>query len=125
MATLTLTDLYVHDAADLSDYTTVGQNAEMVDTSQPVEVRRMAGGRFRSVSRPGAQRVVQLTCRGVTRAEYVDLRSRVGVPVLVRDQRGLRLWGVIGSVSASEFIARDLLEQVSFQVAEITWSEVV
>ena len=125
MATLTLTSLYVHDATDLTDYVELGQSSEVVGSSQPVEQRRMAGGRLRAVSRPGVSRTVQLTCRGVTRTAYNDLVARIGSTVLVRDQRGLQLWGVIADVSASEFYARDLLEQVSFSVTEVTWSEVV
>jgi hypothetical protein len=47
------------------------------------------------------------------------------VPVLFRDQRGRAVFGVVAGLTGSEFSVSDLVEDVSFTLSNITFSEVV
>lgn len=125
MATVTLTSLWLHTASDLSDYLLLGQNAETEVYAQPTEVRRYAGGRLRAVTRTGAGRTLQITLPGVEPATYESLKERVGVEQMLRDQRGRKLWGVIGEVTADEELGHARLESISFTFLEVTDSEEV
>ena len=125
MTTLTLTDAAIAPISDLTDVLLIGQYSEAHDTSTETGVRRYAGGRDRVVSSPGESVSVQVAFRYISRANYLALVDLVGVPVLFRDQRGRRTWGVVSNLSATEFSVRDLLEGVSFTLTSITHTEVV
>lgn len=125
MASVTLTDLWLHSAADHSDFVRLAQNAEAEVYDQPVEVRRYANGRLRSVTRPGTQQTLTFTLPLVSRSDYDELLSRVGSLQLLRDQRGRILWGIIGEVDGDEDIFADRVQSVSFTFRQVTHSEVV
>jgi hypothetical protein len=125
VTTLTLTSVAIAPASDLSDVLLVGQYAQTADLSTPVTVRRYAGGRDRLVTTPGSTTTTSVSFRYLDRATYGRLLDLVGSMVLFRDQRQRRIWGVIGDLSATEFIARDLLEDVSFTITSATVSEIV
>lgn len=109
--------------SNLSDVLMLDLDAETVDVSSPVSVRRYAGGRDRVVSSPGQSSQLSVTGSYITRAEYQSLLELVGVTVLFRDIRGRVVYGVIGSVSGSEAVTDYVT--VSFTLTEITFSEVV
>jgi hypothetical protein len=46
------------------------------------------------------------------------------VPVLFRDQRARAVYGVIGSLTGQESAQTDLMQNVSFTVQNITYSEI-
>lgn len=124
MTTLTLdTTLAIAPVSDLSDVLLLGSDSETVDVSSTVGVRRYAGGRDRVVSSPGQSSQVSIMASYITRADYLALLNLVGVLVLVRDVRGRRIWGVIGSVSGSEAVT-DFVT-ASFTLTSATVSEIV
>lgn len=125
MTTLTLTSVTIAPADDPSDLLTVDQYSETADLTAPTSVRRYAGGVDRLVSSPGRSTSVRVSFRYMARATYQSLAELVGEVVLFRDQRGRAVWGVIGALSATEFIASDLLEDVSFTLASVSYSEIV
>jgi hypothetical protein len=125
MTTLTLTSVAIAPASDLSDVVFVGQYAQTADLSTAATVRRYAGGRDRVVTTPGATSSSSVSFRYMDRPTYGALLDLVGTLVLLRDQRQRRIWGVIGNLSATEFIALDLLEDVSFTITSATVSEIV
>lgn len=125
MTTLTLESLAIAPLSDLSDVSFFRQNAESSTDSAPVSVRAYANGVRRVVSSPGADVSVTFAFPFMTRDEFAALRALVGVPVLVRDQRQRRVFGVIASVNGSEFGPYDYVEAASFTVTSITFSEVV
>ncbi len=124
MTTLTLTTtMAIAPVSNLSDVLMLDLDAESVDVSSPVSVRRYAGGRDRVVSSPGQSSQLSVTGSYITRAEYLSLLELVGQTVLFRDIRGRAVYGVIGSVSGSEAVTDYVT--VSFTLTEITFSEVV
>ena len=123
MTTLTLDTLAIAPVSDLSDVLLLGQDSETVDVSSPVEVRRYAGGRDRAVSTPGQMSQMAIGASYITRAEYRSLLDLVGVLVLVRDQRGRAIYGVIDSVSGSEAVTDYVT--ASFALTSATVSEIV
>ena len=79
----------------------------------------------RVVSTPGLQTVVQVSYRYLSRSDYLSLLDLVGVSVLFRDQRGRAVWGVIAAVTGAEFSPRDLVQNVTFSLENLTYSEIV
>ena len=124
MTTLTLTTAALAPISDLSDVLLLNQSSESADTSTATSVRRYAGGRDRVISRSGSSVAVSVGFRRVSRANYQTMLDLVGVPVLFRDQRQRRTWGVMSNLSASEWIVADQLESVSFTLTSITHTEV-
>lgn len=126
MTTLTLTSITLAPASDPSDILTLAQYAETGDiVADGVSVRRYAGGVDRLVVAPGRSTPVKVSFRYMSRATYQSLAELVGTLVLFRDQRGRAVWGVIGALSATEWIASDALEDVSFELRSVTYSEIV
>ena len=125
MPTLTLTSTCIAPVSNLSSTLLLDQYVESETVGSRVEVRTYAGGRRRVVSRPGETQTVSVSYRYMTRANYNALSLLVGQTVLFRDQRGRVVYGVIADLSGSEWIVADKVEDVSFTLTEITYSEVV
>jgi hypothetical protein len=66
------------------------------------ETRRLAGGRFRAIGTLGVRRAQTFALRDVSLADISTLESWVGQLVLVRDNRGRRMFGVYWSVPYSD-----------------------
>ena len=125
MTELALTDTIIAPVSDLTDTRTIGQYAEAEAVTDTTTVRTYAGGVRRIVSTPGRQQSYAVSYRYMSRANYDALLDLVSVPVLFRDQRARAVYGVIAGVTGSEFAVSDLVEDVSFVVQNITYSEVV
>ena len=125
MTELALTDTIIAPVSDLTDTLTIGQYAEAEAVTDTTTVRTYAGGVRRIVSTPGRQQSYALSYRYMSRANYDALLDLVSVPVLFRDQRARAVYGVIAGVTGSEFAVSGLVEDVSFTVQNITFSEVV
>jgi hypothetical protein len=125
VTTLALAQTFIAPLSNLSDVLYLAQSTESEESGAPVEVRRYAGGRQRVVSTPGTSGTLSFSYRFLTRTEYDDLLELVGVPVLVRDQRGRSYPGVISNVSGTEWNVSDKVEDASFTVEQISWSETV
>jgi len=89
-------------ASDLTQSITMVLTGESDMTSRPVEVRRYAGGRVRSVTRPGTTKLLSLSFELADRADMYQLEDWLGSTVLYRDPRGRRLWGVFAAVDEGE-----------------------
>jgi len=122
---LTLSDTIIAPISDLTDTLIIGQYAESESVSDPTTVRVYAGGVRRIISTPGREKAYNVSYRYMSRADYDALLALVSTPILFRDQRARAVYGVIGSVHGSEFSVSDLVEEISFTVQNITFSEIV
>jgi hypothetical protein len=125
MTELALTKTILAPITDLSSTLMINQNAETERVVDPTGVRVYAGGVRRIVSTPGRDRSLAVSYRRMSRADYDGLLDLVSVPVLFRDQRGRAVYGVIASLAGVEFAQADLVEDVSFTLSNITYSEIV
>jgi hypothetical protein len=122
---LALTSVFIAPLSDLTAVLDISQRVESATVGAEVEVRRYAGGRQRLVSSPGTTGSFTFTLTFVIRADYLALLDLVGTPVLLRDQRARRVAGVIKSVTGTEWNVRDRMQEVSFTLDQVSWSEVV
>jgi hypothetical protein len=113
-------------ASDLSQSITMVLTGESDMTSRPVDVRRYAGGRVRSVTRPGTTKQLSLSFELADRADMLQLEDWIGTTVLYRDPRGRRLWGVFGAVDEGELpgVGEDTVN-VNLTFSQITFDESV
>jgi len=126
MATLTLDRMWIHQASSPDDYVTIRQSSWPEAYSVPVDVRTFAGGRVRSITSSGSTLTLSVSAPFVDYDTFTDLKaSFVGVPVMIRDGRGFRQWGIIDNVNAEPDRANQVLRNLSFTFTRITWSEVV
>lgn len=102
MTSVTVEDAWFNLASDLSQSVTMVLTGESDMTARPVDVRRYAGGRTRSVTRPGVKKQLNLAFELAARDDMHTLEDWIGKTVLYRDPRGRRLWGVFGAVDESE-----------------------
>ena len=125
MSVLTLTTTIIAPIADLSDTLLINQYGETENVSDLTTVRVYAGGIRRVVTVPGRAQEYSVSYRFMSRTNYDGLLDLVSVPVLFRDQRARAVYGVIGSLTGQESAQTDLMQNVSFTVQNITYSEIV
>lgn len=125
MTTLDLDGAALAPVSDLSDVVILASSTESVSDSESTAIRTYAGGRRRVVSTPASGRTVSVGYELLERSEYDSLLALVGIPILFRDPRQRRVFGVIASISATELPAVDLIENVSFTIEEYSHSEIV
>jgi hypothetical protein len=125
MTELALTKTIIAPIADLSATLVIHQYAETERSVDPTGVRVYAGGVRRIVSTPGRDQSCSVSYRRMARADYDALLDLVSVPILFRDQRARAIYGVIASLVGVESAQADEVEDVSFTVQNITFSEVV
>lgn len=89
----------------------------------PVEVRRYAGGRFRSTTRTGVMRTASIPAV-VWPADLALLESWRGRTLLYRDGLGQRWWCVITAMPWQP-TANGKRRRVALQLSEVTYSEAV
>ena len=98
MASVDLTELWVHDATDLDDFRRFESLGESVTPSRRVEVREYAGGRTRAITGP-ARPVIGDWDVSLFDGEDLDwLESVLGALVLVRSPSGRNIWGVVADI---------------------------
>ena len=95
-----------------------------VDTNQPGEVRTYAGGRLRLVTTAGVARTATLTLPECSRDQINWLQTYVGQTVLVRDDRGRKIWGTFlqPKVNENQYAQTG---DVTVVINEITYTEAV
>jgi hypothetical protein len=86
------------------------------------EVRRLAGGRFRSVGTLGVRRTQSFVIRDLTQADIDTLEEWVGQLVLVRDKRGRKMYGVYWSVDNADKYSPDYYD-IAISLTEVTYEE--
>lgn len=94
MASVTLTDLWVHDADNLSDFIRFpARGSEARTLATPGEVRTYGNGRRRLITREGQDRGLQVDLEDATNAQINWLDERIARVVMVRDVVGLLVFG--------------------------------
>ena len=122
---VTLSTVWINLASTLSNYQSFPlMSALEVDTNQPGEVRTYAGGRLRLVTTAGVARTATLTLPECSRDQINWLQSVVGQTVLVRDDRGRKIWGTFLSPKVSEN-QYNTTGDVTLTINEITYVEAV
>lgn len=85
-------------------------------------VRRMAGGRLRTVRRAGSSLTVGVTAVSVTPEVQRTIESWAGRTVLFRDSWGTKLYGTFFTVGGVDFTDRERRD-VTFTISEMSRSE--
>lgn len=102
MATVTLSDLWVHDASNLNSYVKVYMGSLAETSARAGEVRAYANGVFRSITAGAQARSYSVELPYLSRVDLVTLQAWIGSPVMVRDPLGRKVFGTYFSVDASE-----------------------
>lgn len=125
MASVTLRTLWLNDADDLSDSMSFPWMSKLsVQTAKPGEVRLMSNGRLRVVTRAGQTRTFDVDLPNLTRVEVEWLEAHIGRTLLVRDDRGRKIYGAFFTLpdDAHQY---DDENDVQLTLQEITRSEAV
>lgn len=86
-------------------------------------VQPFAGGRFRSITTEGVSGTQTFMLRDVTDTQLATLQSWIGETVLVRDNRGRRMFGTYYEVAYSDGNTFGYYD-VQLSVSEVTYNEV-
>lgn len=125
MAAVSLGTLFIGDAANLADQIMFPFMSQLAVTAEVSgENRRYANGRIRSVSRSGKVEIAAVALPACTRAQVQWLEDHLGRTVLVRDDRGRKLYGNYRSLNISEH-AYNKEADVTLTVSSVSYSEVV
>ncbi len=123
MASVSLDRVFLSLASDPSQVVAAFSSDAADVQEKPGEVRRMANGRLRVVSRAGTARTIGRTLRTLPPADVETVRSWAGSVVLFRDVMGRKVFGayfVIDVMDAKDRSGQDVkleLSQVSFSEA--------
>lgn len=124
MAGVTLTQLFLHDAADLSDYIAIDLHDLPSTKEAAAEARTYANGRIRLVTTPAAKQSIAITCRNVSPANRAILEGWTGTFLMLREPWGRVRWGFYASLDDSQWKHKDVVD-VSFTFQSITASAAV
>lgn len=102
MASVTLKHVWIHNAADLSDFVVLPWSEMSVEPARKAEVRTRAGGRQVIVSSPARWRTATITFPLVDRTSLATLEDWCGTRVFVRDSRGRTMFGMFPVVNITE-----------------------
>lgn len=128
MASVTLDDLYLHEATDNSVYITAILTGEREQASKPGQVRRYANGRLRSVSSSASPTELSVELRLADRSDVDQVRTwmQAHTLLLYREPRGRRLWGVLFDLTVEEVPgASEDFADVSFTFHQVSYEEAV
>jgi len=121
--TILLSQATIAPLSDLSGVLILQPATESETESSGVSVRQYAGGRRRVISTPATSRMVNVAWTYMTRANYAELETLVGVPILFRDSRSRRVFGVFWSIASDELRGENRLANVSVTIEEISYDE--
>jgi hypothetical protein len=121
--TILLSQATIAPLSDLSGVLILPPATESETESSGVSVRQYAGGRRRVISTPATSRMVNVAWTYMTRANFAALEALVGVPILFRDSRSRRVFGVFRSIASDELRGENRLANVSVTIEEITFDE--
>ncbi len=121
MATLSLSKTWINLATTGSvDFVAAWRDAEESDVKQATgAVRQFAGGRQRGITQVGTASGWTFVLRMVPTVDTDKLALWLGQTVLVRDNRGRRMWGIMLACPR-----RPLKEQLDLYDVEVTVSGV-
>jgi hypothetical protein len=125
-ASVTLKTVWINLATDLSQYQNFSSmSALKVQSDQPGEVRRYAGGRLRIVRRAGILvRSISCTLPACSRAQIAWLESNVGQILCFRDDRGRKIWATYLSMPVDENQFNNE-GNITLSLSEVTFTDVV
>lgn len=122
MASVVLDRAYLN-LADTPSSSISGFTSGRAETlTVPGDVRRMANGRLRVVSRVGSATSLTVTFRALTPEQTQTLREWVGRTVLFRDVLGRKMYGVYFSVDVTDYADRSG-HDAQLVLSEVTFSE--
>lgn len=125
-AEVALTTVWLNLASDLMDYQTFPFMSRLeVNTKRPGEARLNANGRTRLIRKTSNNRTFSLDLPACTRAQIDWLELHAGQLMLVRDDRGRKVWCVYFEAPAAEMSGDTDHGDVSLSLVEITYSEAV
>lgn len=125
-AEVALTTVWLNLASDLSDYQTFPSMSSLnVTTKRPGEARVNANGRTRLIRKPANMQTFSLSLPSCTRAQINWLELNAGKLMLVRDDRGRKVWCVYFEPSVEETSGDIDQGDVTLSLVEITYSEAV
>lgn len=123
MASVLLDDAWIHLADDLATYVTAALTSAEESAEAPVDVRRYANGRLRSIVRPGTARTISVGLGLVDRDVADTLRSWIGQTVMYRDPAERLVFGTFPSLGIGEVPGSDgTVVNVTFDLLEVTVS---
>lgn len=127
MASVSLTDVWVHDGGNLNNYLLLGAASLIERPTNPSGTRRYSGGRYRLISVTGVQKFVDLVVDLPERDLVDTLRGWVGKLVLVRDPFGRKVWATLRSMDVEEVPMADATKvyRVFLPFEEVTVEEAV
>lgn len=126
MATITLDTVWINLASDPSQYRSFPLMSSLrVVKDQPGSVSNYASGRRRLVLKSGGGFTVSLTLPQLDRDQITWLEAHIGELMLVRDDRGRKIWGTYLSLPVDESQGDSGHGDASISFSEITYSEVV
>ena len=122
MASVTLTRTWVNLVATGEAVSAWTGRDKAREYSREGEVRRYAGGRFRSITAAGTRGQQTFRLRDVSQTDVDTLVSWIGQTVIVRDNRGRRMFGTFFSVPVTDRMDTSYYE-VTLTVFEVTYDE--
>jgi hypothetical protein len=123
MATVALATVWLNLASDLSDYQSFSFMSDLEVTPEvDGEARRYAGGRIRLVRKGNLTHSFHISLPSCTRTQVEWLTTNTGQLMLVRDDRGRKVWGVYFKAPTIEISGEDCAD-VTIDFVEITHSE--
>jgi hypothetical protein len=124
-ASVTLKTVWLNLASDLTQSQSFPQlSALNIATTQPGEVRTYANGRLRLVTRAGLARAISLTLPECDRDQIAWLENNVGKLMLVRDDRGRKIWATYFTMPVDEN-RYNMDGNITLALNEVTHSDVV
>jgi hypothetical protein len=124
MTSVALTTVWLNLASDLTDNQSFPMMSKLsVTPERPGEAREYANGRIRLV-RKGAQKTTfNVTLPLCTRDQIEWIEANTGELMLIRDDRGRKVWGTYFKPSIDEVSEDTDAGDVEFTFVEITHSE--
>lgn len=86
------------------------------------EVKRLAGGRFRAVSTLGVRKSQDFVLRDLAEADITLLEEWQGQTVIIRDNRGRRMFGVYWDLNFIDRVDPTYYD-VALSVTEVSYEE--
>lgn len=125
MATLTIDRIWINLAVSgADDYVKGLRDASESDSRSSVgRIVQYTGGRQRGITQKGVATGWSFTLRGVTAADTDKLASWIGQTVLVRDNRGRKVWGFYLAVPRVPWKEQLDLYDVSLSVLGVDYEE--
>lgn len=122
MASVKLDRCYLAMASDLANPVAAFSTDRAEVLSAPGEVRRMANGRLRTVTRKGTSTSLSVTLRLLTPTQVATLRSWTGQTLLFRDKRGRKLYCAYFTVGVKDYVD-PTIQDVVLSLSEVSFSE--